>query len=181
MKDNALRIFLFCYIVSACLAAGDVLIAGPLGVQMMAADGTPAGPQLSVITAKMAEHDLAGRLAGAEGGLSADEWWTRAVTAVELGVDMTVELFKLLMGLYIFDVLTIFGIPAEITSIIQTAYIILLARAIIGHLPAISQAVQAVGAVAHTVRAASSVAGHAEPAARAAGRMGDAVREMVGR
>lgn len=144
MKDNALRIFLFCYIVSGCLAAGDVLVAGPLGVQLVAADGvTPAGPQISVIAAKMAEHDLAGKLAEAQAGLSAEEWWTRAVTAMELGVDMAAELFKLMAGLYVFEILTIFGIPAEITAIVQTVYAILLARAIIGYLPAISKAVQA--------------------------------------
>lgn len=149
MKDHALRIFLFCYIVSGCLAAGDVLIAGPLGVQLMAADGTPAGPQLSVISQKMAEHDLAGRLAEAQDGLSAGEWWTRVATTIELGMDMAVELFKMLMGLYVFDVLTIFGIPGEIAAIIQTVYTILLARSMLGHLPAVTGAVTAATSMVH--------------------------------
>ena len=149
MKDHALRIFLFCYIVSGCLAAGDVLVAGPLGVQIQTLDGQPAGPQLSVISARMAEHDLVGRLAEAQGGLSAAEWWIRAATAVELGTDMAVELFKMLMGLYVFDVLTIFGIPLEITTIIQTAYTILLARSMLGHLPAVTGAVTAATSMVH--------------------------------
>lgn len=149
MKDHALRIFLFCYIVSACLAAGDVLIAGPLGIQLVGFDGQPAGPQISFITAKMAEHDMAGRLAEAQGGLSADEWWTRAATTMELGMDMAVELFKMLMGLYVFDVLTVFGIPWEITAIIQTTYTILLARSILGHLPAVTGAVSAATSMVH--------------------------------
>ena len=97
----------------------------------------------------MAEHDLAGRLAGAQGGLSADGWWIRAATTMELGTDMAVELFKMLAGLYVFDVLTIFGIPGEITAIIQTTYTILLARSMLGYLPAVTGAVTAATSMVH--------------------------------
>ena len=143
MKDHALRIFLFCYIVSGCLAAGDVLVAGPLGIQLQTLEGEPAGPQLSTISARVAEHDLAGRLLEAEGALTAGEWWERAWASAELATDMSVELFKMLAGLYVFDVLTIFGMPSEITAVVTTTYTILLARSLLGHLPAVTGAATA--------------------------------------
>lgn len=150
MKDNALRIFLFCYIVSGCLAAGEVLVAEPLGIQYMGFDGEPVGPQLAHITSQMSNHDIEGRLLEAQGGLTSDVWWERAYVSLSLGVDMSIELFKLLAGLYVFDVLTIFGIPSQITIIIQTAYTILLARAILGYMPTISRGVQGAASVFKT-------------------------------
>ena len=152
MKDNALRIFLFCYIVSGCLAAGEVLIAGPLGIQYVGFDGEPAGPQLAYITNQMNLHGIQERLLEAQGGLTSDVWWERAYESLRLGVDMTVELFKLLVGLYVFDLLTIFGIPYEITAVVQAAYTVLLARAMVGYLPVVSRGVQAAASALRAVR-----------------------------
>ena len=165
MKDNALRIMLFLYIMSGCLAAGDVLIAAPLGIQLQAPDGTPAGPQISTVWAKMSAHDLEGRMLEATGQMDAGTILERAAASLSLGVNMTVELFKLMAGLYAFDILTIFGVPHEITAVITSAYLILVARALIGYMPAIAAAVQALVSVG---RAVGSVAG---PAAGATTRL----------
>ena len=143
MKDNALRIMLFIYCLSGSLAAVDVLIAGPLGIQITTFDGEPAGPQIYAISQRMAEHDLAGRLAEASGQLDAGSQLDRAVRSLELGLDMMVEMLKLMSGLYAFEVLAIFGIPDEITAIIIFVYAVLVGRAIIGYMPAIASGVQA--------------------------------------
>ena len=58
MKDAALRIYLFMWILSGMLAAVDILIAGPLGIELVGMDGEPAGPRISAIYNDMATHDL---------------------------------------------------------------------------------------------------------------------------
>lgn len=151
MKDNALRIILFVYCVSGSLAAMDVLVAGPLGIQIMTPDGEPAGPQIHAISQRMAEHDLAGRLAEASAELDVGSHLDRAARSLELGIDMTVEVLKLMAGLYAFDVLTVFGVPPEITAIIIFVYVVLVGRAIIGYMPAIASGVQALAAAGRAV------------------------------
>lgn len=151
MKDNALRIILFVYILSGMLVVVDTQIAGPLGVELQTFDGQPAGPQIYAISQRMAEHDLAGRLAEASGELDAGSQLDRAVRSLELGMDMTVEMLKLMAGLYAFDVLTIFGVPSEVTAIIIFVYAVLVGRAIIGYMPAIAAGVQALVAVGRAV------------------------------
>ena len=158
MKDNALRIILFVYILSGTLAAMDSLIAAPLGIPFTDMHGNPAGPQISTVWAKMSAHDMEGRMLEAAGQMDAGTILERAAASLSLGVDMTVELFKLMAGLYAFDILTIFGVPHEITAIIVSAYVILVARALIGYMPAIAAAVQALVSVG---RAVGSVAGPA--------------------
>lgn len=151
MKDNALRIMLFIYCLSGSLVAVDVLIAGPLGIQIMTFDGEPAGPQIYAIAQRMAEHDMTGHLAEASGELDAGSQIDRATKSLELGMDMTVEMLKLLTGLYAFDVLTVFGIPYEITVIIIFVYAVLVCRAIIGYMPAIASGVHALVAAGRAV------------------------------
>lgn len=152
MKDNALRIILFVYIVSGCIAIGDILIAEPLGIQIQTMDGEPAGPQLSAIYQRMIEHDIEGRLAEAAGTLDAGTYIERAIAATELGIDMTVELFKMLAGLYVFDILTIFGVPAEITALITTVYVILVGRALLDYIKPITSAIRAIGSAIGSLR-----------------------------
>ena len=71
----------------------------------------------------------------------------------------------MLLGLYVFDILTLFGIPREAVALITSVYVILLARALIGYMPAIAAAVRALTDVG---RAVGSVAG---PAAGATARL----------
>ena len=56
------------------------------------------------------------------------------------------------------ELLSLFGVPNEITWVIQGAYSILLARAIIGYLPAISGTIHALTSLG---RAGAGVAGAA--------------------
>ncbi len=151
MKDNALRIILFMYILSGGLAATDVLIAAPLGIQLQTMNGEPAGPQISTVYARMAEHDTSMRMMEVSGQMGAGDVLANAVRSVELGLEMAVEMFKLMAGLYAFDILTVFGIPHEITAIIVSAYVVLVGRALIGYMPAVAAGIRAVSSVGHTV------------------------------
>ena len=156
MLDNALRIILFLYIVSGCMAAGDVLIAAPMGIQLQTLTGEPAGPQLSHIMQRMEDNDMAARLAEAAGEVDVGTQMERAIVSIELGLDMAVEMFKMLAGLYAFDILTIFGVPHEITAIIVSVYVILVGRALLGYMPAISSGVRALTDAGRTVGSAIS-------------------------
>ena len=141
MKDNALRIILFMYLVSGCLVVGDTLMLAPMGMSYVDMNGNPAGPQISVIWDMMQQHDQAmmlEELHQLDGDIIQN-----AIRSIELGLQMTVEMLKLMTGTYAFDILTIFGIPWQVTAIVQGAYTILLARAILGYLPAISGAIRA--------------------------------------
>ena len=173
MKDNALRIFLLMYCISGALAACDVLIMGPLGIPFTGLDGQPVGPQISVIQERMAEHDMTQRLQEAAGAMTAGDVLGNAIRSVELGLEMTVEMFKLMMGLYVFDILSIFGIPPEITGIVSTVYAILLGRAILGYLPAITAAINTLVNVGH------AGVGIGKAGAKLAGGVGGAVGGLV--
>ncbi len=140
MKDNAFRIFLFMYILSGSLAAVDILIVGPLGIEIMAPDGTPAGPQISAIWQDMQRHDITQHMI--ELGEIEGNPVEMAIRSLELGLAMSVEMLKLASGTMAFEILTIFGVPWPITAIIQGVYAILLVRAMIGYMPAIVTALK---------------------------------------
>lgn len=165
MKDNALRIMLFMYCVSSMLVVVDIYLAAPMGIEFRDPHGNPAGPQLRAIYEQMQVHDMEDRMMEASGMMDAGSYLERAVASMELGIDMAAQMFKMLMGLYVFDILTIFGIPPEVTALMTTVYVILLGRAMLGYMPAIAAAVQALVVVG---RAAGSGAG---PAAGATARM----------
>ena len=151
MKDNALRIILFLYILSGCMAAVDVLVAAPLGIQLQTLDGQPAGPQISTILERMEHHNMATRMAEAAGALDAASSLERAILSIQLSLEMSVEMFKMLTGLYAFDVLTIFGVPAEITAVISSAYVLLAARALMGYMVPVAAGIQALSSAGRTV------------------------------
>lgn len=142
MKDNWLRIFLFMYILSGSLAAVDMLIAGPLGFEITAMDGTPAGPQISAIWADMQDNTIQQQMI-ALGEIEGDTIQL-TIQSLELWLAMSVEMLKLASGTMAFEILTVFGVPWPITTIIQSAYAILLVRGLIGYMPAIAAAIRAV-------------------------------------
>ena len=157
MKDNALRIMLFLYILSGCMAAVDVLVAAPLGIQLQTLDGQPAGPQISAILERMESHNMAIQMAEAAGALDAASSLESAILSIQLSLEMSVEMFKMLTGLYAFDVLTIFGVPAEITAVISSAYVLLAARALMGYMVPVAAGIQAVSSAGRT--AGGAIAG----------------------
>lgn len=165
MKDNALSIMLFMYCVSGGLVIVDTLLAAPMGIDLADADGNPIGPQIRAIHERMHTHDMEYAMLEAAGAMDVGSHMERAVAGVELGVAMSVEMFKMLLGLYVFDILILLGIPREAVALITSVYVILLARALLGYMPAIAAAVQALVVAG---RAVGSVAG---PAAGATARM----------
>lgn len=156
MKDNALRIMLFMYCISGGLVIVDALLAAPMGIEFVDVHGNPVGPQLRAIQDRMSYHDMDGRMLEAAGTLDVGTYLERGIRSVELGLDMAAEMFKMLMGLYVFDILAVFGIPQEATALMTTVYVVLVGRAMLGYMPAIAAAVQALVAAG---RAAGSVAG----------------------
>ena len=165
MKDNALRIMLFFYCLSGGLVIVDTMLAAPMGIELVDAHGNPIGPQIRSIYERMNAHDMEYMMTEAAGTLDVGSHIERAIASVELGVAMSVEMFKMLLGLYVFDILILFGIPREAVALIASVYVILLARALLGYMPAIAAAVQALVSVG---RAVGSVAG---PAAGATARL----------
>lgn len=155
MKDNALRIMLFLYILSGCLVVVESTIAAPAGIQLVDVNGQPVGPQLGHIWGQMQEHELAMQAAALANSTSIDPIQD-AARSLELGLAMTVGLLKLLGGVYAFEVLGIFGVPWELTAVIQGAYVILLARALIGYMPAIAAAIRALVSLGRGAGSAAS-------------------------
>ena len=151
MQDNALRIMLFLYILSGTLAAVETTIAAPLGIELTDMNGNPVGPQISSVWERMSAHDMEGRMLQAAGEMDAGTHIERAVRMLELCVDMTVEMFKLLFGLYAFDILAVFGVPQEFTAIISGVYVILLAHMVMRYMPAIAAVVRALADVGRAV------------------------------
>ena len=148
MKDNWLRIFLFMYILSGSLAAVDIVIAGPLDIQITAMDGTPAGPQISTIWNDMQAHDIQQQLV-ALGEVEGDSIQS-TIQSLELWLAMSLEMLKLASGTMAFEILTVFGVPWQITAVIQGAYAILLIRGLIGYMPAISAVIRAIAHAGQT-------------------------------
>jgi hypothetical protein len=72
-----------------------------------------------------------------------------AILSIQLSLEMSVEMFRMLTGLYAFGVLAIFGVPAEIT--IASAYVLLVGRALIGCMPHTSAGVQAVSSAGRAI------------------------------
>ena len=165
MKDHALRIMLFFYCISGGLVIVDTTLAAPMGIELADAHGNPIGPQIRSIYERMSAHDMEYMAAEAASTLDVGSHIERAVAGVELGVAVSVEMFKMLLGLYVFDILLLFGMPREAVALIASVYVILLARAMLGYMPAIAAAVRA---LADAGRAVGSVAG---PAAGAAARL----------
>ena len=148
MKDHALKIFLFMYILSGSLAAVDILIVGPLGIEIVAMDGTPAGPQFSAIWQDMQDHGMAQRMVEL-GEIEGDDI-ELTIRSLELYAMMSVEMLKLMSSTMAWEILTVLGVPWPITVIIQSVYAILLIRAMIGYMPAIAAAIRAVIQAGHT-------------------------------
>lgn len=129
------------YLLSGSLAAVDILIAAPLGFEIVAMDSTPAGPQISAIWQDMQNHDIASQMTELNQIEGND--MQLAIQSLELWLAMSIEMLKLASGTMAFEILTIFGVPWQITVIIQSAYAILLIRGMIGYMPAISNAIRA--------------------------------------
>lgn len=165
MKDNALRIMLFLYCISGGLVIVDTLLAAPMGIELVDAHGNPIGPQIRDIYERMNAHEMHYLAMEAAGTLDTGSYIERGIASIELGVAMAVELFKMLLGLYAFNLLILLGIPQEAVALIMSVYVILLARALIGYMPTIAAAVRALTDVG---RAVGSVAG---PTAGAVARL----------
>ena len=141
MKDNALSIILFMYCVSSSVAAWDVLVAAPMGVEFTGWNGEPLGPQFRQISERMAEHDMAGKLAELDGSLDAGHYIERAYVSFELGFDMMMQMLKLLTAVYAFEILGALGIPQPFIAIMVFMYGVLVAYSIMRYAPAISKTV----------------------------------------
>lgn len=160
MRDNALRIMLFFYLVSGCMAAVEITIAAPLGFQIVGLNGEPAGPQIGHIWSQMQQHELATKAAALSNSTATDPIQD-GIRSLELGLAMSVEFLKLLAGVYAFEILLIFGLDWPWVAVLQGGYTVLLARAVIGHLPAISGAIRALTGLGRGVGAAAQGVGGA--------------------
>ena len=162
MKDNALRVILFIYILSGCLVAIDLTINQQFGLQWTTPTGEPAGPLIRDISERMANHDQIIQQLEAAGQMDFGNAIDAGIKSLELGLAMSGEMLKLMAGIYAFDILTIFGVPWEFTAVIQGAYVILLAHSVISYLPHIASAVQALASTARmctgAVRAGANIA-----------------------
>lgn len=152
MKDNALRIILFVYCVSYSIAAVDITLAEPLGIELAGPNGQPIGPQINKILDKMAIHDTTIRMVEAASYLGVGFSIENAVKSLELGMELTIELIKMLFGVYAFEILVVFGVDRIWVDLIITVYVILVARAVIGYMPAIASMIQALASVGRLVR-----------------------------
>lgn len=165
MKDNALVLVLFVYCVSGGITIVDTLLAAPMGIDLVNADGELIGPQIRHIHERMTNHELQGEMLIAAGDMDAGTLVERGVKSVELGLHMMVELVRLMLGLYMFDLLLLLGVPSIAVHVIAGAYVLLLARFLLGHMPAITAALQSLTEI---YRMGARVAG---PAGQAVARL----------
>lgn len=161
IKDNALRIMLFVYIFSGMMVVVDTQIAGPMGIQLQTFDGQPAGPMIHAIHQEMAMNAETIRMLEETGQMDFANSLEAGAKSLELGLAMSGEMVKFLTGWYAFDIMRIFGVPWEVISIITGVYCILVARALIGYMPAIAAAVRALVSLGRGVGSAASAVGGA--------------------
>ena len=151
MKDHALRIILFMYILSGSLAAMEITVAQPLGMSIEW-NGQPIGPRADDI---IEAYDLAEtvRVMREEAGAAPPEHpLAAAYRQLEVGIALAGDLFRMIMGLYAFDILLMFGLDQAWVDLIVSVYVILVARAALGYMPAIAAAVGALAQTAKAVR-----------------------------
>ena len=128
MLDNPLRIMTFMWLASGFLLAGQALITGPIGIDMVTPDGESMKPYLlSVIDDDLFNTATDNIIMGTNGT------WDRVDDLDTSGAFIVWELVQLMSGIYIFNVLRLFGIPVEIVIVIAMGYGALLARSIVGY------------------------------------------------
>ena len=129
MIDNALRIMLFMWIISACLLAGQYLIMDEFGMILVGPTGIPLESHLVEYLDQDLFNEASESIVAGSNGT-----WNRVDELDISGAFVAWELVQLLSGTYVFNLLLLFGVPLQIVVVIVVGYFALLARAIVGYI-----------------------------------------------
>ena len=127
-------------------------MSGPSGMQTATFDGEPAGPRIYATSRRMAERDLAGRLARHHDGRMRARIRAAPPDPRNWHPDTTAETPKLMSGLHAPGALTGFGMTDKTTANIIFAHAAPVGRAITGCMPAAASGVRAPVAAVGSLR-----------------------------